>query len=555
MKFPIITHLLCLIIGLGTINTSLADEYNASIPLLIAETAAQRNMPKTAIKHYIAVIQQSKDPKIAQIVTEYAIENKFYTEAIEAVKLWADIAPGDMQPQILAITLLIDKQPKQAKNYIKHVLKINTIDADQHLLISYQALSTENRKLLDQILQELVREQPKDIPTLVATAQITAQEENITLAIKLVNQALQLKSNVTSAIQLKAKLIRYKSDNDESAIQYLDKKVAEFPKDEALKLFYANALLDNNQVKLAIQHLNNLITSKKYNKEAKIMLGEIYLQQENYNQAKKILTQITDDQAYGDAAKFHLAQIAEKQNQIKTAIQQYAEIEEGVFHVPAVSQAVALLIENKEYREALNLIQNASPVTFLEQKQLLLTEVELLIELKEFEQAMKITDQVLALIPTDIDFLYLRSLIANALNHLQQTEQDLRKILSLAPEHAYALNALGFTIAKHPNRIKEAIPYIEQAMHLMPDNPAFMDSMGWVLFNMGKIKDSTEMLEKAYYLSNDSEIAAHLGEVLWASGNKVKAKKIFHKALKNTPDNDVLLDTLKRLDLKLGIIN
>lgn len=111
-----------------------------------------------------------------------------------------------------------------------------------------------------------------------------------------------------------------------------------------------------------------------------------------------------------------------------------------------------------------------------------------------------------------------------------------------------ALNALGYTLANRTDRHIEALQLIEQANQLLPDNPAILDSLGWALYRLGKLEDSLHYLEKAWKLYPDAEVAAHLGEVLWAVGQKKEAEKVWQEALNSSPDNAVLNETIQRFN-------
>jgi len=95
-------------------------------------------------------------------------------------------------------------------------------------------------------------------------------------------------------------------------------------------------------------------------------------------------------------------------------------------------------------------------------------------------------------------------------------------------------------------RLPEAHELIEKALKLSPKDPFIIDSMGWVLYRMGKSKQALEFLRRAYTARPDPEIAAHLGEVLWTAGERSEAEKIWLDASKKAPDNDALSGTIKR---------
>ena len=116
------------------------------------------------------------------------------------------------------------------------------------------------------------------------------------------------------------------------------------------------------------------------------------------------------------------------------------------------------------------------------------------------------------------------------------------------PKNVHALNALGYTLADRTERLHEAYGYIRQALALEPEEPAILDSMGWVLYRMGRSSEAIEYLRRALNIMQDDEIAAHLGEVLWVSGLKKEAAEVWNKALKANPESIHLKNVLKRFN-------
>ena len=109
-----------------------------------------------------------------------------------------------------------------------------------------------------------------------------------------------------------------------------------------------------------------------------------------------------------------------------------------------------------------------------------------------------------------------------------------------------ALNALGYTLADRTDRHQEALQLIEQAYQLNPDDPAILDSLGWVNFRLGNLSEAEALLRKALQRFPDHEVAAHR-EVLWTKGERSEARAVWSKALKLQPDSQILRETLKRL--------
>ena len=137
-------------------------------------------------------------------------------------------------------------------------------------------------------------------------------------------------------------------------------------------------------------------------------------------------------------------------------------------------------------------------------------------------------------------------MLAEKMGRLDQLERDLRSILSREPNNAQALNALGYTLADRTDRYEEAHELIAKALELKPDDYYILDSMGWVLYRLGRHQEALQYLRRAAAASDDSEVAAHLGEVLWVTGDKAGARQVWETALESTPDDQRLLDLLKR---------
>lgn len=155
----------------------------------------------------------------------------------------------------------------------------------------------------------------------------------------------------------------------------------------------------------------------------------------------------------------------------------------------------------------------------------------------------------LAAYPDDSALLYARGLAWERRDDVARAEADLRKILVAEPENVAALNALGYTLADRTTRYEEALALIDRARTTDPDNPAIVDSYGWVLYRMGRTKEALLQLRRAWALVKDPEIAAHVGEVLWVSGKQDEARRYFDEARRIDPDNRALQRAAEKFGL------
>jgi len=172
-------------------------------------------------------------------------------------------------------------------------------------------------------------------------------------------------------------------------------------------------------------------------------------------------------------------------------------------------------------------------------------EAEILRRNKKLETALTVYDKALKEF-TDTDLLYARAMLAARMDKLDIMERDIREILSREPDNADALNALGYTLADRTKRYTEAHALIKRAYELKPDDHYIVDSLGWVLYRMGRNEEALKLLRRAMEIKSDPEIAAHLGEVLWVTGGTTEARDVWNSALKLQPEDKRLLDVIKR---------
>jgi Flp pilus assembly protein TadD len=184
-------------------------------------------------------------------------------------------------------------------------------------------------------------------------------------------------------------------------------------------------------------------------------------------------------------------------------------------------------------------------------EQLYALEASLLGDAQRDERSLRLLDEAIAAYPEADNLYYARSILHERSGDIAAAERDLRAIIARDAENATALNALGYTLANRTDRLDEARSLIERALALDPNEPAILDSMGWVLFRQGDYDRALNYLTRAYASFPDPEVAAHLGEVMWVSGNTAGAMQVWRGALREDPQHRVLNETLDRLGVSL----
>ena len=206
-----------------------------------------------------------------------------------------------------------------------------------------------------------------------------------------------------------------------------------------------------------------------------------------------------------------------------------------------------MIAEGGDFRQAVSELHLAHPANPQQRITMVLTEAEILQQAGELSDALDVLTDALQIYAEDIDLLYARAMLAGELDRLDLLERDLRKVVGMEPDNVHALNALGYTLADRTARQQEALSFINRAAELSPDNPFVLDSLGWVYYRLGQHQRALEYLYQAFELMRDNEILAHLGEVLWVSGQQAEARKLVDEGLKISPEDPILLELFDRL--------
>jgi tetratricopeptide (TPR) repeat protein len=282
------------------------------------------------------------------------------------------------------------------------------------------------------------------------------------------------------------------------------------------------------------------------------MLASLYLSKDETELAKPILENLGSKQNGPNDVNFHLGNIAKKDGEIAKAIYYYSKVISGSKYIIAQERLVDLYTQNSTLAEIQNYLSIKRERNPKYAKNLFQLESSLLLINDEKDKAFKLLTNALSEFPNDANLLYLRSMSLDSPETFDEMETDLRSILTLDGDNSVILNALGYSMLIYTERTQEAYNLIKKAHDLNPKDPAIIDSLGWVLFKLGKLEEALNYLNDAYALNKDAEIAAHLGEVLWVLNKREQALLIFRDSYENYPEHKTLLRTIEKLGAEIN---
>jgi predicted Zn-dependent protease len=246
-----------------------------------------------------------------------------------------------------------------------------------------------------------------------------------------------------------------------------------------------------------------------------------------------------------------LAQVAEKRKDFALAEIWIAKIDSPQALVSTQTRRASILAKQGKMDQARLLIRALPERSDEDKRMKFASEVQLLRDHKQYQTAYDLLAQEITLRPQDHDLLYDQAMLAEKLEHFGEMERLLRQLIAAKPDSQQAYNALGYSLAERNVRLPEAKQLIQKALEFTPSDPFITDSLGWVEFRMGNKAEAIKILQTAYQGKPDAEIAAHLGEVYWSNGQRDKAIAIWKEGLLLNRENDTLVQTLKRLRVKL----
>jgi tetratricopeptide (TPR) repeat protein len=246
-----------------------------------------------------------------------------------------------------------------------------------------------------------------------------------------------------------------------------------------------------------------------------------------------------------------LAQAAAERGDAKAANAWLDKIDNPQRALEVQTRRAILLARQGKVLEARNLVQQVPERRPEDARGKLLAESQVLRDVKRWNDAHAVLASANQRFPDDADLLYEQAMMAEKMSRIDEMERLLRKVIEIKPDHHHAYNALGYSLADRSQRLPEAQSLIKKALELAPGDPFITDSLGWVEYRLGNRDEAARLLRQAYAARPDPEIAAHLGEVLWVSGSHEDARRIWREGRDRDTANEVLRETLTRLQVKL----
>jgi tetratricopeptide (TPR) repeat protein len=523
--------------------------------ILVGDIAMQRGDPALSARAYFEAARDAGDPVLARRATEIALFARQRSLALEAAKLWEQLDPTAERARQMVASLALSGAGNDLKTELQRVL-IEAAANDKSLGDAFlqlnQALAAQTDKAAAfRLVQDLAKPYPNVAEGwfAVALAGYNTRLEDpdiLAAATRAADRALELKPGWDRAALVKADILA-KSSPD-AAIEFLKAFIAATPDSRAVAGALAQLYVEQKRFGDARAIFQRLWDQNPEDHEFEFAVAAISLQMKDYATAQRLLEEL-DKAGYGEKGivAFYLAQVAEETKHYDDAIARYREVTEGDRAWIAKLRIGAMIAKKGDLGAARSYLDGLQPEANEQRVDLAQAEAQLMRDAGDYKSAYAILAAALERQADSTELIYDVAMVAEKLDRIDEVESRLKRLIELKPDNAQALNALGYTLVDRTPRTAEGLKLIERALQIAPGDPFILDSMGWANYRMGNLDDSEKFLRRAFSDQADPEIAAHLGEVLWAKGERNRAKEVWQSALKTTPDNPVLIETMRRL--------
>jgi len=526
----------------------LPQRAQAMYHVLAGQLAGDRGELALAAQEYLEAAKLTGQADVAKEATRYALASNDRALSVEASQLWRKAAPDNVQAQEAAFRVAV-----RARSY----------ETALDMAESYVAAEPERKgDALRAVATTLVRDNVQPEPAMAIMrplVEANADSADAYYALGLVamnvgewdvaqdaaRKAHALRPDWNDATLLEAGvLIKQKRVLEGIAVV---KPLVEDGNDPDTRFALARLLLEAEALDLAEVQLDRVLDEDPKHPEARYARGLLALDRKNLELAERHFLELIEQPAQRFDAAYYLGRISEARGDLDAARGWYRRVAGGRHQVDALTRRAYLMADGGHVEEAQAYLQGLARMNPGMELQLMLVEADILLQSDRPEAALEIYEQGLVAYPAEADLLYGRSLAHEQLGQVDKAIADLREMVQLDEHDARALNALGYILTNHTERYSEARGYIARALEQRPDDPAVIDSMGWVEFRLGNLDAAAEHLRRAYELLGDPEIAAHLGEVLWKMGERDEARQVWDTALTEHPEHGTLQETITRL--------
>jgi tetratricopeptide (TPR) repeat protein len=534
---------LCLALMTSDSAFALTEKAKSDADAILAEMALTRGDCRGAAERYLKLASQRKDKDLANRATTVGAQCHHLDAEIKAARRWLQLDP-DSAAAATAVGIAALKLDRiaEARTAFEVVHKaggdaavLKLIDAATEEGGSWGALAGLRPLFdLDKASSEL----------LLAASDVALDAFDFASAAKYAQRALDDEPASGDARARLAAALALQGDSVK-ALAIAREAAALSP--ERARFAVVDTLARLDRMDEARRELESIRGEGAAQAEAELRLGRLALQNGQLDDAQRRFASLLDAGDVAPEAFYFLSVIAERRNNKALALEGYQRLVSAGAGLPARVRAGKLLIDKGDQAGAFKLLDALAEKEKERVLDVELAKASLLEEVGKPLESIALLDAAEKRFPNHPSVRYQRAIALDKAKRDRDSIKALEQLLVARPDDPSILNALGYSLADDNRELDRAEKLIEAALKATPDNPAYLDSLGWVKFRRGNAAAALPLLERAYRIFPDSEIAAHLGETLWVLNRRSEALAIWTRAYGRNPESEILKSTVQRL--------
>jgi len=517
--------------------------------VIIAEMAGQRGLNQKALADYLELARETNDINIIKRASRIASFLRDVPAALEMSNMWLAKEPESQEAlRTLTFQMVTLGRYREALEHMEKLLALGE-SIDFRLISNRTALDNNIALIIDALIadfRDLSEQYPQEQSLRLALAHLYQQNGQINESYELVRVLSEEMNDTPEVVILEVELLEQMGE-PARASRRLEQALDSNIENKQLRFQYARKLVDEERYRDAREQFKIIVEQYPDDYDMLYSLALISMETNMLSEARIYFQRMVDNAQRLDDAHYYLGYISMQENRSDEAIAHFFNVNGGGNFLQAQRSLTELMVRAGRYEEVKSRLQNIRFRNPDYNIALLTMEANVLMDEGRLDQAGLVLNNAVGAFPNNIQLLFLRSVYSQDTNDLELMEADLRKIIQLNPNNPVAYNSLGYTLADRTERYDEAYELIMRAVELAPNDPAIIDSLGWVQYRLGMYEEARENLARAYELFPDHEVAAHLGEVLWVMGEKSRARSVWRQALESQPDSEHIRSTMERL--------
>lgn len=508
--------------GVGRNGTSPIEEQ------LLAEIALERGDYRTAINKYVYVAQRSRDIEYARRASALAWEYGYDAHALTAAERWIELDPADTAAHGYRLSLATRfGRIDDALDSLDIYLGEPGVRRDQ----DYAGLATDllaSPRQGQALFLRLDAAFPNNAGIKRSLAELTAQTGDVSGAVTYARQTIALRPDWNATRAWLARLLLLDGDQS-SAFEQMAFTLEREPGVE-YELEFVRLLVAAGEIESAADRLQRV--GERYPDESAVTLvgASVLSEGGRKDEAAKLYEAMIEAGTCRNECYWNLGALAYDRGDYAEAVEWFRGVGPGArleSSIVAESQSRFAMGATDDALEVLEIYANDYP-----KRRFAITETRaaLLSSAGRHDEAVEASALTLEYRPWNEAVWLQHGYILEKAGRIEKALEAFRTAWEIAPDSPTTQNAYGYTLVLTTARYAEAEQLIAAALEQDPENPAIMDSMGWVLFKQGQIARARTWLEQAWALQEDPEIAAHLVELYRKAGEQDAANELLDYA-------------------------